>query len=154
MERRSPCCSASFWPLHGRAVAAGVLVMALGDGLCRLLGAAADSPSWSWRVPGGSRKSLARHNTHGLVGLACSGPCGPPSTWGARLPTASLAGIAVVGQTAGAGRRSSGSTNLSVPVIPALSGLAGGSGLKHAFTAVLPIVVCRGRPPAGDRLAS
>jgi phytol kinase len=53
-----------FWPHHPDAVAAGVLVMALGDGLAGLLGAAVPSPSWQiW----GQRKSLIGTTTMGLV---------------------------------------------------------------------------------------
>lgn len=46
---------ALFWPAQPGAVAAGVLVMAFGDGLAGLLGPLVRSPSWSlW----GQRKSL------------------------------------------------------------------------------------------------
>ena len=44
-----------FWPQQPAAVAAGVLVMAVGDGLAGLLGPLVDSPSWQlW----GQRKSI------------------------------------------------------------------------------------------------
>ena len=46
---------ALFWPAQGGAVAAGVLVMAFGDGLAGLLGPLVRSPSWSLF---GQRKSL------------------------------------------------------------------------------------------------
>ncbi len=46
---------ALFWPSQPGAVAAGVLVMAVGDGLAGLLGPLVPSPSWSL---GGQRKSL------------------------------------------------------------------------------------------------
>ena len=46
---------ALFWPAHRGAVAAGVLVMAFGDGLAGLLGPLVRSPSWSLF---GQRKSL------------------------------------------------------------------------------------------------
>jgi len=106
-----------FWPLHADAVAAGVLVMALGDGLAGLLGAAI--PSWSWRV-WGQRKSLLGTTTMALVGLAVLLALRAAIDLGsAELPTASLAGIAVVAtlleQVAVLGL-----DNLSVPVITGL----------------------------------
>ena len=56
-----------FWPQRADAVCAGVLVMALGDGLAGLLGPLVSSASW--RVLG-QRRSLAGTLTMGLVSLA------------------------------------------------------------------------------------
>lgn len=56
-----------FWPQRPDAVCAGVLVMALGDGLAGLVGPRLDSPSW--RVLG-ERRSLAGTLTMALVSLA------------------------------------------------------------------------------------
>ncbi len=56
-----------FWPAHPAAVAAGVLVMALGDGLAGLLGPLVTSPSWTvW----GQRKSLVGTSAMALGSLA------------------------------------------------------------------------------------
>lgn len=58
---------ALFWPQQPAAVAAGVLVMAVGDGLAGLLGAGFRSPSWSlW----GQRKSLIGTATMAAASLA------------------------------------------------------------------------------------
>ena len=57
---------ALFWPQRSDAVAAGVLVMACGDGLAGLLGASIASPSWTIA---GQRKSLLGTATMGLVSL-------------------------------------------------------------------------------------
>ena len=56
-----------FWPQRPDAVCAGVLVMALGDGLAGLLGPRLASPSW--RVLG-ERRSLAGTATMALTSLA------------------------------------------------------------------------------------
>jgi phytol kinase len=55
-----------FWPERADAVAAGVLVMACGDGLAALVGASVDSPQW--RVFG-QRKSLAGTAAMALASL-------------------------------------------------------------------------------------
>ncbi|MCS5699622.1 dolichol kinase [Cyanobium sp. FGCU-52] len=56
-----------WWPARPDAVAAGVLVMAIGDGLAGLLGPTVPSPSWSVL---GERRSLAGTATMGIAGLA------------------------------------------------------------------------------------
>lgn len=58
---------ALFWPQRSDAVAAGVMVMACGDGLAGLLGASIASPSWTIA---GQRKSLLGTSAMGLVSLA------------------------------------------------------------------------------------
>lgn len=69
-----------FWPQKPDAVCAGVLVMALGDGLAGLIGPRIPSPSW--RVLG-ERRSLVGTLTMGLVSLgallalATAAPPGP-----------------------------------------------------------------------------
>lgn len=69
-----------FWPQRPDAVCAGVLVMALGDGLAGLIGPRIPSPSW--RVLG-ERRSLLGTLTMGLVSLgalwavATAAPPGP-----------------------------------------------------------------------------
>jgi len=56
-----------FWPGHPTAVAAGVLVMAVGDGLAGLLGPLLASPSWRiW----GQRKSIVGTGAMALGSLA------------------------------------------------------------------------------------
>ena len=56
-----------FWPEHPAAVAAGVLVMAVGDGLAGLLGPLLASPSWRiW----GQRKSIVGTGAMALASLA------------------------------------------------------------------------------------
>ncbi|MFM7674964.1 MAG: dolichol kinase [Synechococcus sp.] len=55
-----------YWPSQAAAVAAGVLVMAWGDGLAGLVGASLASPSWRvW----GQRKSLAGTSAMALASL-------------------------------------------------------------------------------------
>lgn len=57
----------TFWPAQRDAVCAGVLVMALGDGLAGICGALIPSPSWQiW----GQRKSLVGTATMAVVSLA------------------------------------------------------------------------------------
>lgn len=57
----------TFWPDQRDAVCAGVLVMALGDGLAGVLGALIPSPSWQiW----GQRKSLIGTGTMAAASLA------------------------------------------------------------------------------------
>ncbi|KEF41479.1 MAG: dolichol kinase [Cyanobium sp. CACIAM 14] len=55
-----------WWPAHPAAVAAGVLVMAFGDGLAGLLGPLISSPSWTVL---GERRSLAGTAAMGLASL-------------------------------------------------------------------------------------
>jgi phytol kinase len=83
-----------FWPWRPDAVCAGVLVMALGDGLAGLLGPRLASPSW--RVLG-ERRSLVGTATMALVSLAVllalaalvpSGPAWPALTALALIATA------------------------------------------------------------------
>ncbi|MFM7268164.1 MAG: dolichol kinase [Cyanobium sp.] len=77
-----------WWPAQRSAVAAGVLVMALGDGLAGLLGPLIPSPSW--RVLG-ERRSLAGTAAMGmgslaaLVLVAALAPSPPPTAWGLAL---------------------------------------------------------------------
>jgi phytol kinase len=110
---------ALFWPRQPAAVAAGVLVMALGDGMAGLLGAGFHSPGWSlW----GQRKSLLGTATMAatslavLVGLAA---CVGTATGGASPTLSALVGIALVAtlleQVAVAGL-----DNFSVPVVTGL----------------------------------
>ena len=105
-----------FWPEHPDAVAAGVLVMALGDGLAGLLGAAIPSPSWQvW----GQRKSLIGTATMALVSggvlvvLGASADEGPPLAGGAWLGMALLATL--LEQLA-----MFGLDNLTVPIVTGL----------------------------------
>jgi phytol kinase len=58
---------ALFWPQQPAAVAAGVLVMAVGDGLAGLLGAGFHSPGW---ILWGQRKSLLGTATMAAASLA------------------------------------------------------------------------------------
>ncbi len=58
---------ALFWPQQPAAVAAGVLVMAVGDGLAGLLGAGFRSPGW---ILWGQRKSLLGTATMAAASLA------------------------------------------------------------------------------------
>ncbi len=55
-----------WWPAHPATVAAGVLVMAFGDGLAGLLGPLIPSPSWTVL---GERRSLVGTATMGLASL-------------------------------------------------------------------------------------
>ena len=70
-----------FWPTQADAVSAGVLVMALGDGLAGLIGRGVDSPKW---VLFGQTKSTAGTMTMaGVTGLVLIGL----AQWsGAELP--------------------------------------------------------------------
>ena len=70
-----------YWPQQAACATAGVLVMALGDGLAGLLGSAWPSPSWQVL---GQRRSLLGTATMGLASLAGLGllalVSGGPST--------------------------------------------------------------------------
>lgn len=103
----------AFWPQQAAAVCAGVLVMALGDGLAGLLGARFRSPSWQI---GEQRKSLLGTATMALVSmvvllLLAQGP------WPAPAPT-DLVVIALVA-TALEQVAWLGIDNLTVPIVSA-----------------------------------
>lgn len=105
-----------YWPQHPDAVAAGVLVMALGDGLAGVLGAALPSPSWQiW----GQRKSLIGTTTMGLVSCAVLAGLQAATGQAAGMGPGGLVGIALVAtlleQLAIAGL-----DNLSVPIVTGL----------------------------------
>lgn len=80
---------ALFWPQRPDAVVAGVLVMALGDGIAGLLGASLSSPSW---IVLGQRKSVAGTAAMGLVSL---GVLGVLAGSGAVVATALPLGVAL-----------------------------------------------------------
>lgn len=106
-----------YWPLRADAVAAGVLVMALGDGFAGLLGAAI--PSWSWTV-WGQRKSLLGTATMGLVGLAVLLALRAGlGLEGSALATSSLVAIALVA-TLLEQLAVLGLDNLTVPIVTGL----------------------------------
>jgi len=103
----------AFWPQQADAVCAGVLVMALGDGLAGLLGARFRSPSWQI---GEQRKSLLGTTTMALVSmvvllLLAQGPWPAPA-----LPA--LVAIALVA-TALEQVAWLGIDNLTVPIVSA-----------------------------------
>jgi phytol kinase len=103
-----------FWPGQPAAVAAGVMVMALGDGLAGLLGPAIDSPSW---MVLGQRRSLAGTLAMGfaslvvLLSLAALAPRVGVAAPGMASLVAIAAAAALVEQWATAGI-----DNLSVPI--------------------------------------
>jgi phytol kinase len=74
-----------WWPAHPGTVAAGVLVMALGDGLAGLLGPLIPSPSWTVF---GERRSLVGTAAMGMASLSVllalsllgGGPAPPPAS--------------------------------------------------------------------------
>jgi len=120
---------ALFWPAQPTAVAAGVLVMAFGDGLAGLLGPLIRSPSWSlW----GQRKSVVGTGAMAIAsaavlsvlwslpasGVAGSGLAGGASAGG----LAAAAAIALITAVAvGLEQLSAyGVDNLTVPVAVAL----------------------------------
>jgi len=103
----------TYWPDQRDAVCAGVLVMALGDGLAGVLGALIPSPSWQvW----GQRKSLigtaamAAASLAALALVAAAAPLAP--AWGALLAIALLA--TALEQVAWLGL-----DNLTVPLVSA-----------------------------------
>ena len=105
-----------FWPQHPDAVAAGVLVMALGDGLAGILGAAIPSPSWQiW----GQRKSLLGTATMGLVGGGVLLCLGAATGMGPVLATGGWVGIALVA-TLLEQLAIFGLDNLTVPIVTGL----------------------------------
>jgi phytol kinase len=79
-----------WWPAHPAAVAAGVLVMAFGDGLAGLLGPLIPSPSWTVL---GERRSLAGTAAMGIASLAVLLTLG---LLGGGPPPAAIALIALV----------------------------------------------------------
>ena len=99
-----------YWPLRADAVCAGVLVMALGDGLAGVIGAAIPSRSW---LLAGQRKSLlgtvtmAGVSTAVLGGIAIVGPGKPWATVvGMALVATALEQVAWLGLD-----------NLTVPIV-------------------------------------
>jgi phytol kinase len=82
-----------FWPHRPAPVAAGVLVMAMGDGLAGLLGGLLPSPSW--RVLG-ERRSLLGTTTMALVSLATLVMVASLAGPGAAPPFLALLAIALV----------------------------------------------------------
>jgi phytol kinase len=103
------------WPWHQAAAAAGVLVMAVGDGLAGLLGPLIPSPSW--RVFGERRSlvgtaAMAGGSLAALAGVAALAPQASPAAWG--LPLIALTATALE-QVAW-----QGVDNLSVPLLVAV----------------------------------
>ncbi|MCX5942080.1 MAG: dolichol kinase [Cyanobacteria bacterium] len=120
---------ALFWPAQPAAVAAGVLVMAFGDGLAGLLGPLVRSPSWSlW----GQRKSLVGTGAMAIASAAVlsllwflQGPAGAVSGlagWAAAgLPQAAAAILGITALAVGLEQLSAyGLDNLSVPLVVGL----------------------------------
>ena len=115
-----------WWPLQPLTVAAGVLVMALGDGLAGLVGSLVSSPSWQIL---GQRRSLAGTATMAtisaavLLGLASLGGAAGLPVPAPLARVAIGAAAALVEQVA-----RSGLDNLTVPLAVAWlwSGLAQG----------------------------
>jgi len=84
---------ALFWPAQPAAVAAGVLVMAFGDGLAGLLGPLIRSPSWSlW----GQRKSVV-----GTGAMAIASAAVLSVLWS--LPASCVAGSGLAGAASAGG---------------------------------------------------
>ena len=120
---------ALFWPAHPAAVAAGVLVMAFGDGLAGLLGPLVRSPSWSLF---GQRKSLVGTGAMAIASAAVltllwilqapAAEASAAATWAAAGPPQAAAAIVLI--TAGAvgleQLSAFGLDNLSVPLVPEL----------------------------------
>jgi len=106
-----------WWPQHRAAVAAGVLVMALGDGLAGLVGPLIPSPSWSVL---GQRRSLVGTATMALASLivlmSLALFAGAGGGGGGGAPSASsiavITAIAVLLEQVATG----GIDNLSVPI--------------------------------------
>ena len=101
-----------WWPEHHTAVAAGVLVMAFGDGAAGLLGPLIPSPSWSVF---GERRSLAGTASMGLasftvLSLLASLADGP-------APGASLIALIVVAVTVLEQWAFLGIDNFTVPMV-------------------------------------
>lgn len=80
-----------YWPSQAASVAAGVLVMALGDGLAGLIGPLWPSPSWQVL---GQRRSLLGTGTMAMASLlvlACLGLWGAGPSWPLLLGIAATA---------------------------------------------------------------
>ena len=120
---------ALFWPAQPAAVAAGVLVMAFGDGLAGLLGPLVRSPSWSlW----GQRKSLVGTGAMAIASATVlgllwflQGPAGAGSglaPWAAAgAPQAAAAILLLTALAVGLEQLSAyGLDNLSVPLVVGL----------------------------------
>jgi phytol kinase len=120
---------ALFWPAQGGAVAAGVLVMAFGDGLAGLLGPLVRSPSWSlW----GQRKSLVGTGAMAIASAVVlgllwflQGPAGAVSglaEWAAAgAPQAAASILVLTALAVGLEQLSAyGLDNLSVPLVVGL----------------------------------
>ena len=120
---------ALFWPAQPAAVAAGVLVMAFGDGLAGLLGPLVRSPSWSlW----GQRKSLVGTGAMAIASAAVlsllwllQGPAAAGSGlagWAAAgAPQAAAAILVLTALAVGLEQLSAyGLDNLSVPLVVGL----------------------------------
>jgi len=103
-----------FWPQRPDAVCAGVLVMALGDGLAGLLGRRLNSPSWQVL---GQRRSLAGTATMALVSLAVLLALAAVVPAAPGLPALALLALAATGLEQIA---LLGLDNLTVPVAVAL----------------------------------
>ena len=111
----------TYWPLQADAVCAGVLVMAIGDGMAGIVGSAIPSPSWELF---GHRKSLLGTSTMAIASLVSLGgvaliahPSNGLATLTAPAPAA-LAGIAVIA-TALEQLAWLGIDNLTVPILSA-----------------------------------
>jgi phytol kinase len=114
---------ALFWPAQPAAVAAGVMVMAFGDGLAGLLGPLIRSPSWSlWgqrkSVVGTGAMAIASAAVLGVLwGLPVSGVAGTDlAGWGAAAAIALITAVAVGLEQLSA----YGIDNLTVPVAVSL----------------------------------
>jgi len=99
---------ALFWPAQPAAVAAGVLVMAFGDGLAGLLGPLVRSPSWS--LLGILQGPAGAGSGSGLAHWAAAGP-----------PQAAAAILVLTALAVGLEQLSAyGLDNLSVPLVVGL----------------------------------
>ena len=99
-----------WWPQRADAVCAGVLVMALADGLAGLVGPQVASPSWTVV---GQRRSLAGTATMALVSLAVLAALAATVSGGPKAGAiVAMAAIAVALEQIGWG----GIDNLSVPL--------------------------------------
>ncbi|MCB4399596.1 diacylglycerol/polyprenol kinase family protein [Synechococcus sp. MU1625] len=99
-----------FWPTRADAVSAGVLVMALGDGLAGLIGRGVDSPKWE--LFGQTKSTVGTMTMAGVTGLVLIGL----ARWsGADLPLP--AAFSMVAIATGLEQLSwRGLDNLSVPL--------------------------------------
>lgn len=99
-----------FWPTRADAVSAGVLVMALGDGLAGLIGRNVDSPRWV--LFGQTKSTVGTMTMAGITSLVLVGL----ARWsGTELPL--LATLCIVAMATGLEQLSwRGLDNLSVPL--------------------------------------